>query len=223
MVVPVLNEVQRIGELLEPLQSLRGPQLEIIIADGGSDDGTGDAARPLCDAVICAPPGRASQMNAGAAHAQHQVLVFVHADTRFEADHLAALIRHAPQMRWGRFDVHLDGRPRMLRVIAAMMNWRSRLTGIATGDQVIFVQREDFDAVGGYPPIALMEDIAISAMLRARAWPTCIRAPLLQTSGRRWERHGVWRTIALMWTLRLGFALGVSPDRLNRAYRRQDQ
>ena len=120
-------------------------------------------------------------------------------------------------MLWGRFDVRLSGRRVMFRVIESAMNLRSRLTGVATGDQAIFVRRETFAQVGGFPAIPLMEDIALSKLLRKRAWPLCLKARVM-TSSRRWERHGVWRTMALMWRLRLLYVLGVSPSTLHAMY-----
>ena len=170
--------------------------------------------------VIDSPPGRARQMNAGAAMVRYaDRLLFLHADTRLPdgADEMvrAALARgHA----WGRFDVTILGRPALLRVVAFLMNWRSRLTGIATGDQAIFVRADHFAALGGFADMPLMEDIDLSCRLRRTGPPACLRARV-QTSGRRWETQGVWRTIMLMWGLRLAFWLGVSPSRLARAYR----
>lgn len=226
IVVPVLNEAPRVARLLEPLQGLRGPRLEVLVADGGSEDSTVVIARPLADVVLATKPGRATQMNAGAARASGEVLVFLHADTTFDASHLNALRdtwARAPVAVWGRFDVRIHGRPWMLRVVAACMNLRSRLTGIATGDQVMFVRRQSFEALGGFPAQPLMEDIELSGQLTRLARPLCIGAPAVVTSGRRWEKHGVWRTIVLMWQLRARYALGASPDALAQSYRRHDR
>lgn len=222
IVIPVLNEAGNIGEQLEKLQSLRQRGVEVIVVDGGSSDHTVEIATPLCDCVLRAPPGRATQMNAGAAVARGDGLLFLHADTMLppQAEQLIAeaLIEHD----WGRFDVAIEGHHWMLPVIAALMNLRSRLTGIATGDQAMFLRRDVFVQVGGFPEIALMEDIALSAILR-RTRPACLRTRVT-TSGRRWEKNGVWRTILLMWCLRLAYFLGADPAALavQYGYRRHD-
>ena len=220
IVVPVLNEAEAIAQSLLPLQDLRGHAVEIIVTDGGSRDGTRDAAQPLADRVIEAPRGRASQMNAGAGLAHGEVLLFLHADTRLPSG-WSVMVRdalEATNREWGRFDVRLDGGHPMLRIVERTMNLRSRLSGIATGDQAIFVTRAAFDAIGGFPHIALMEDVALCSALRSRTRPACLRERVV-TSSRRWERHGIARTIALMWRLRLEYALGADPDRLARMYR----
>lgn len=220
IVIPVLDEAAGIVDCLAALAPLRTAS-EIIVVDGGSVDGTRAlAAPPRADRVIDTARGRARQMNAGAAAALGEVLVFLHADTRLPARALesmrAALERGAA---WGRFDVAITGRHPLLRVVAAFMNLRSRITGIATGDQAVFVRRAEFQAVGGFPEIALMEDIALAARLKRRTRPACLKARVT-TSGRRWERNGVLRTIALMWWLRLAYFLGADPDRLARLYYR---
>ena len=193
----------------------------MIVADGGSRDGTRRIARPLCDRILDAPRGRARQMNAGAAAASGRLLLFLHADTWLPAGWermVGSALAKDTGREWGRFDVRLDGAHPMLRVVERAMNLRSRLSGIATGDQAIFLTRDVFRAVGGFPDIALMEDVALSRALRARSRPVCLRARVV-TSSRRWERNGVARTIVLMWRLRLGYALGADPDRLARLYR----
>ena len=199
---------------LEALAPLRARGHEVIVADGGSEDGTAQIAAALCDRVVLAARGRAAQMNAGAAAADGDALVFLHADTRLPAlaDELIfnALQTHA----WGRFDVEIDGRHRLLKVVACGMNLRSRLTGIATGDHAIFVRR---DAFRGFPDIALMEDVAFSRAMKRGARPACLRSRVV-TSGRRWEARGVLRTILLMWRLRLMYFLGARPEALARIY-----
>jgi len=219
IVMPAWNEAVGIEATLQALQPLRARGVEVVVADGGSSDGTGRLAAPWVDAVTTSPRGRALQMNAGAALAGADVMLFLHADTRLPplADVLV-LQAVAAGARWGRFDVHIDGRPRMLRVVAALMNLRSRLSGIATGDQAIFVTREAFDRVGGFPAQPLMEDVEISRRLKRLARPACLRARVC-TSGRRWEHRGVWRTIVLMWRLRWRYWRGESPARLAEAYR----
>ena len=182
----------------------------MIVADGGSDDATARLAAPLCDRVVVAPRGRASQMNAGAREARGDILLFLHADTRLPESFV--LENHV----WGRFDVRIEGRHWLLPVVAWSMNLRSRLTGIATGDQAIFVRR---DAFPGFPELPLMEDVAFSKLMKRRSPPACLREKVT-TSGRRWESRGVVRTIVLMWWLRLLFFLGISPDKLARRYER---
>ncbi len=222
IILPVLNEEAQIAAHLKTLQAWRGPDCELIIADGGSADQTVALAQPLADRVIVAPKGRAAQMNAGAAVAQSEILWFLHADSLPPAEAIT-LIQAAltdPNRHWGRFDVRLSGAHPVLRMVETLMNLRSRLTGIATGDQGIFVRRKRFEQVGGYPPIALMEDIALSRLLQRRSPPVCLR-PRLITSSRRWERDGVFRTILLMWRLRLAYFLGANPDQLARIYYRR--
>lgn len=220
IVMPVLDEAADIDATLDALQAYRASGTELIVVDGGSRDRTLAACAGRADAVIAAPRGRALQMNAGAAVARAPVLLFLHADTRLPpgADALVRDGLHTMGRRWGRFDVAIDGRSAWLAVVAWMMNQRSRWSGIATGDQAIFVTRDAFDAAGGFPPQPLMEDIELSARLRRQGLPLCLRE-CVRTSGRRWDQHGVWRTIVLMWRLRLLYWLGVSAERLARAYR----
>lgn len=219
IVIPALNEAAGIEATLRALQPLRARGVELVLADGGSGDGTAALARTWVDAVADAPRGRALQMNAGAALARAEVLLFLHADTRLPplADVLV-LQAVATGACWGRFDVRIEGRPWMLRVIATLMNLRSRASGIATGDQAIFVTREAFDRVGGFPAQPLMEDVEISRRLKRLGRPACLSAKVC-TSGRRWEQRGVWRTILLMWQLRWRYWRGESAARLAEAYR----
>jgi rSAM/selenodomain-associated transferase 2 len=219
IIVPVLNEQAGIAAMLQDLSGLRARGAEVIVVDGGSRDDTVALARPLCDRLIAAPRGRAAQMNAGAGVARGDVLLFLHADTGLpaDADRLVCDGLAASGRPWGRFDVRIDGRHPLLPLIAAMMNLRSRLTGIATGDQAIFVDRGAFAAVGGFPDIALMEDIVLSRRLKRLGRPLCLSARAL-TSGRRWEKHGVVRTILTMWRLRLAFFLGAEPAKLAASY-----
>jgi len=177
-------------------------------------------AQPLADQVISAPRGRARQMNAGAARASGDALLFLHADTELSGDadrHVCYALRSSPHAR-GHFDVRIVGQARMLRVVSVLMNLRSRLTGIASGDQALFMTRAAFDAVRGFPDQPLMEDIEISRRLLFLARPACLRGPI-RTSGRRWDTRGVWRTIFLMWRLRWLYARGASPARLAERYR----
>lgn len=222
IVIPALNEAAGIEPTLQALQPLRLRGVELVLADGGSSDATPTLAQPWVNAVVDAPRGRALQMNAGAARARADVLLFLHADTRLPplADVLVlqAVQRSDKGACWGRFDVRIEGRAWMLRVVAALMNLRSRASGIATGDQAIFITREAFERVGGFPEQALMEDIEISRRLKRLGRPACLRARVC-TSGRRWEQRGVWRTIVLMWRLRWRYWRGESPARLAEAYR----
>jgi rSAM/selenodomain-associated transferase 2 len=219
IIVPVLNEADGIAAMLEGLAPLRARGTEVIVVDGGSQDGTVENARERADLVLCAPQGRAVQMNDGAARASGDVLVFLHADTRLPADADRLIIEGLERSRriWGRFDVMIAGKERVLSVIAFFMRLRSRLTGIATGDQGMFVRRTAFSAVGGFPPIALMEDIALSKALKHMGRPLCLRERVI-TSGRRWQERGLLRTVVLMWCLRLAFFFGADPDRLARRY-----
>jgi len=220
--MPVLNEADVIAAALQALAPLVARGAQIIVADGGSTDAT------LAQALACgvptevvhAPRGRARQMNAGAQQATGELLLFLHADTLLppDADRLVQQALAAGPQVWGRFDVRIEGRPGMLRVIAALMNLRSRWTGIATGDQALFMTRAAFDGVGGFADQPLMEDIAMSTRLLKLSRPACLHERVV-TSGRRWETHGVWRTVLLMWRLRLAYWRGAAPEHLARLYR----
>ena len=227
IILPVLNEAAQIEARLRALAPLREAGAQIIVADGASADDTAATAAPHCDAVILAPRGRASQMNAGAAQARGDVLLFLHADTRLPEGAMALVLDGLAQSPaangatcgsvWGRFDVMIEGRSRLLPLIAALMNLRSRLTGIATGDQALFIRRDAFEALGGFPELALMEDVAMSGALKKISAPLCLRAKVV-TSGRRWDQNGALRTIVLMWRLRLAYWRGADPDDLARRY-----
>ena len=214
VVVPALNEAGIIAQSLAALAPLRARGHEVIVVDGGSEDGTAALAGGLADKALQAPRGRARQMNAGAAAASGDALLFLHADTRLPARADELVLRSLGEHAWGRFDVRIEGRSPLLPVIACFMNARSRLTGIATGDQAIFVRRAAF---GGFPEVELMEDIAFSRAMKRRGAPACLRDKVT-TSGRRWDRQGVLRTVVLMWRLRLGYWLGAAPDELARRY-----
>jgi rSAM/selenodomain-associated transferase 2 len=220
IVIPVLNEAAGIAATLAALQPLRARGCEVIVADGGSTDGSPDLARPLANRVVASDRGRARQQNAGAAAATGDVLLFLHADTRLppDADRIVIDGLRASGRGWGRFDVRLTGGHPVLRVIERMIGARSRLSGIATGDQAIFVRREWFARAGGFPGIPLMEDVALSKTLKRLGPPLCLRETVV-TSSRRWEQRGVWRTMALMWRLRLEFWLGADVERLAERYR----
>jgi rSAM/selenodomain-associated transferase 2 len=218
IIVPVLNEAAAIPELIPALQNLRQSGAEIIVADGGSSDDTLARLAPLADQTCIAPRGRGSQMNAGAKLASGNIFIFLHADTRLPAAAEKAVLAAVDRgSRWGRFDVCISGAIAGLGMVATMMNLRSRLTGIATGDQAVFVTRAAFEQVGGFPDIPLMEDLVLSRRLRALGKPACLRDRVI-TSGRRWEKHGLVRTILRMWWLRLRFYFGASPQTLALEY-----
>lgn len=219
VIVPALNEAGSIANCLQRLQTLRKQGGEVIVVDGGSHDATVDIARSWSDQVLVSAPGRARQMNAGAVKARGTLLWFVHADTLVpEAADAALALAVQQSVAWGRFDIQLSGQQRLLRVVEKLMNLRSRITGIATGDQGIFVTKDLFSSIGGYPRIDLMEDIELSARLKKYSRPACLKATLL-TSSRRWEQRGILRTILLMWSLRLANRVGVPARQLARVYR----
>lgn len=219
IILPCLNEADGITAALQALAPLRARGVEVVVVDGGSTDNTVALAQPLADQVITATRGRAMQMNAGAAQARGDVLLFLHADCRLppNADALIADGLNRAQKTWGRFDVELSGSHPLLAVVAKMMNMRSRLTGVSTGDQGLFITRTLFEAVGQFPRIALMEDVALTKALKPYSPPLNLRHRIV-VSGRRWEKHGVLRTILLMWKLRLQFWLGADPGKLARSY-----
>jgi rSAM/selenodomain-associated transferase 2 len=215
VIVPVLDEAPLVSAALDALAPLRHAGHELIVVDGGSTDGSAALAEGRCDRLLRTERGRAVQMNAGAQVATGEVLLFLHVDTRLSPGAEKQILEETDRYLWGRFDVDIEGRHPLLRVVAWSMNLRSRLTGIATGDQAIFVRR---DAFPGFPAIALMEDIAFSRLMKRRGRPACLRLRVA-TSGRRWEARGVLRTILRMWQLRLLYFLGAAPEALARRYR----
>ena len=218
IVVPVFNEAGILPELCTHLSGFAQQGVEVLMVDGGSDDATISLATHAGIKIISSARGRAVQMNAGAAVACGDVLMFLHADTRLPAyapEAISAGLRG--KYDWGRFDVAIKGLHWMFVIIAQMINLRSRLTGIATGDQAIFMTREAFDQVGGFPDQPLMEDVEISRRLQALSRPLCLFEKVT-TSGRRWEKHGLWRTIFLMWRLRWAYWRGVPAIQLARLY-----
>jgi len=220
VIVPALDESAVITATLSALQPLRAQGHEVIVVDGGSRDATLLIARLLADRTYVTSRGRAAQMNFGAHKATGDVLLFLHADSVLPADGLVAIEQAlAAGASWGRFDVRITGKPWVLKLVAMMMNLRSRITGIATGDHGIFVRRALFDEVGGFPAIALMEDVAISTRLKQSGGPPACLRTRVATSGRRWEARGPWRTIFTMWRLRLAYAMGADPATLVRHYR----
>lgn len=218
IVVPTLNEATVLPSLLYRLQKWR-PGCEIIVVDGGSQDGTLDCIAGLADLAVQSCAGRGPQMNAGAERARGEIFWFLHADTHPADDAPEQIARVIEQRGWGRFDVRLSGRGAMLRIVERLMNLRSCLTGIATGDQALFVRRDWFEKAGGYPDIPLMEDIALSRALKRQGRPACLHSKVV-TSSRRWERDGVISTMVLMWQLRWAYFFGADPAILARRYRR---
>ena len=218
-IIPVINESAALGILLPKLRTYRDHGHEIILVDGGSTGNTVNIAVLKVDHLLSCEPGRAKQMNIGANAAPGDWLIFLHADTQLPQN-IDKIIEHATASEninienvWGRFDLSLSGEHWLFRIIEKMINWRSKLTGIATGDQVIFVKREVFFDVDGYPEIVLMEDIALSKKLKTLSRPICISNRVI-TSSRRWEKNGVLKTIILMWWLRLLYFIGVEPEKL---------
>ncbi|WP_372828670.1 TIGR04283 family arsenosugar biosynthesis glycosyltransferase [Polaromonas sp.] len=220
IVMPVLNEAAGIAAALQALAPLAARGVQIIVVDGGSSDPTAALVLAGGAHVVHAPRGRALQMNTGAQQARGKLLLFLHADTLLptDADALISSAMTPSGAVWGRFDVRISGQAPLLRLVSALMNLRSRWSGIATGDQAMFMTRAAFDAVGGFPAQPLMEDIEISRRLRRLSRPACLRAKVL-TSGRRWETRGVWRTVLLMWRLRFAYWRGAAPEHLAELYR----
>jgi rSAM/selenodomain-associated transferase 2 len=217
VIIPALNEEKSIAQVLADAVALR-PH-EVIVVDGGSKDRTREISEQLGAMVITGAAGRARQMNCGAGQATGDILLFLHADTRLPPEAFADIVAALKDPRYlgGRFDVDLDGNHWLLKIIGAMINQRSRITKVATGDQAIFVRREVFARMGGFPDIPLMEDIAFCRALKRLGGIACLRSRVL-TSARRWETEGVWRTMIKMWTLKLLYFAGVSPITLKRFY-----
>lgn len=220
IIIPVLNEASVLADNLQKLQRLRAQGHEVIVVDGGSTDGSKIIAEPLVDSFLLSNSGRAVQMNKGAKAANGEIFLFLHVDTNLPDDGVDAVIQSIKSDKniWGRFDVRLSGERRFFRVIESMMNWRSRLTGIATGDQALFMTRELFHHLQGFTNIPLMEDVEICRRLKKVCAPICL-SQRVTTSSRRWELGGVTKTIWLMWRLRLAYWLGADPATLARQYR----
>ncbi|ADJ28697.1 TIGR04283 family arsenosugar biosynthesis glycosyltransferase [Nitrosococcus watsonii] len=221
IIIPTLNEAREIIETLQPLQPLRTKGHEVIIVDGGSSDQTVSLARPLVDYILVTQQSRGAQMNAGAKVAKGKLLLFLHADSRLPSDFESAICTgfSISQRKWGYFNVRLSGPSIWFRLIEWSMNRRSRLTGIATGDQALFMQRGVFETAGGFPEIPLMEDVELSRRLKRFSWPLCLGLSVVSSS-RYWEKRGIVRTILLMWALRLAYFSGVKPERLVQIYYR---
>jgi rSAM/selenodomain-associated transferase 2 len=219
IIVPMLNEIALLADLMAHMQYWQWKGCEVILVDGGSHDGSVYEAEVAGFTVIRSSRGRARQMNMGAERASGSVLVFLHADTRLPEHADQQILKALETRHWGRFDVCLTGEATMLFVIAFFMNLRSRFTGIATGDQALFLDKTTFQELGGFPDQPLMEDIELSKRLKQLGYrPYCLKDCVI-TSGRRWLNGGVWRTIWLMWCLRWAYWRGVSAERLARKYR----
>ncbi len=229
IIIPILNEADNLTRLFEYLCQLNPAPQQVILVDGGSNDNSFALAQNLIKdlrmvqqsaidwQVLASNAGRALQMNRGAALATGDVLLFLHADTQLPNHAMTELVSVVMRAEWGRFDVRLDSNKLLLKLIGSMINLRSRLTGIATGDQAIFIKRKLFEQLGGYPNQALMEDVEISKRLKAIGKPACLHSKVV-TSARRWQQHGTWRTILLMWRLRFDYWRGVSADSIRRRY-----
>lgn len=218
VIVPILNEADQLPELLAHFLECKRQDCEVILVDGGSHDQGAQQAAALGFTVLDSERGRARQMNKGACYAQAACLLFLHADTRLPEGAIQAILDACKHRQWGRFDVQISGYSPMFKMIAWFMNQRSRLTGIVTGDQAMFIRRDLFEKMGGFPDQALMEDIELSKRLNSISRPACLTLKV-RTSGRRWEQKGIWRTIFLMWRLRFAYWRGASPDQLAKIYR----
>jgi rSAM/selenodomain-associated transferase 2 len=217
IVVPVYNEADQVDKLIRRLRLLNdGLVADIIIVDGGSTDDTAERLSQQFN-VIQSDKGRANQMNAGAKVATGIWVMFVHADTDIGPSHIAAAVSHGALHKWGRFDVRLSAKGFSFRVIEAFINWRSRLTKVATGDQCIFVRKSVFDQLNGFTDMPLMEDVDLSKRLKKLGKPACLEKTVV-TSSRRWEENGVVPTVLLMWKLRYLFWRGVSAEKLAKLY-----
>lgn len=218
LIIPVFNESDCIQQCLNELQELRQQGHEVIVVDGGSRDNTVSLATALSDTVIHAKKSRAIQMNAGAQIATGDYFLFLHADTKLP-DNVSRLFLKIKKHddKWGRFDIKLSGNHFLFRIIEKCMNIRSRLTSIATGDQVIFVHKELFNQIEGFPQQTLMEDIAISKLLSERFKPVCLKENVVSSS-RRWEQNGIVKTIIRMWFLRLLYYFDYDTNKLAKMY-----
>ncbi len=234
IIIPVLNEAGNLAHLFTNINKLNPKPQQVILVDGGSTDDSTDIIRSFINelipdnkSVVCwqmieSKVGRALQMNTGAALATAEVLLFLHADTQLPIDAIESISEAMQRAEWGRFDVQIDSRQLMLKLVSQMINWRSKLSGIATGDQAIFISQSLFEQIGGYPNQALMEDVELckqlkSMQLKGIAKPACLKSQVI-TSARRWQQHGTWRTILLMWHLRFDYWRGVSADNIKQRY-----
>ncbi len=218
IIIPVYNEQDIILEKLKALRNICPDDIQLIVSDGGSSDETAALAKSCVDTIVSSTKGRSYQMNAGANVATGDLLLFLHIDSVLPGNYLQCLADITRSNHtWGRFDVSFTNTSFVFSLIAFMMNFRSRITGVATGDQAIFMTRTVFNKVNGFPEIDLMEDIAICKKLRKTGSPLCIKEKVI-TSSRRWEENGIFKTIVLMWFLRLLYFLRIHPDKLGKIY-----
>ncbi len=229
IIIPILNEADNLPRLFENIASLNPKPQQVILVDGGSNDNSVaitqdyvknlrvDSSSSIDWQITESIADRALQMNTGAMLATSNILLFLHADTQLPTQAIFEVIAAIETAQWGRFDVKLDSRQPMLRLVSTMINGRSRLTGIATGDQAIFIKRALFEQLGGYPNQALMEDVELCKKLKGIAKPACLNSKVV-TSARRWQQHGTWRTIILMWQLRFDYWRGISADNIRQRY-----
>ncbi|HYX38451.1 MAG TPA: TIGR04283 family arsenosugar biosynthesis glycosyltransferase [Oligoflexus sp.] len=220
VIIPMLNEAATLSLVMDHWKALQQSGAEVLVVDGGSTDGSMERVQQAGFKVLSSARGRARQMNTGAQMAQGDIMLFLHADTQPPPQSLTAMGQGLmlSQLVWGRFDVQVEGRAWMFPIIGFFINLRSRLSGIATGDQGIFVRREAFLQISGFPDQPLMEDVEISKRLLSLSRPLCLKQKM-RTSGRRWETRGVWRTIFLMWRLRWAYWRGASAQDLIKAWR----
>lgn len=218
IIIPTLNEVHQLGETLDSIQQV--PESEVLVADGGSRDGTLELARKRSVRVISSPPGRARQLNRAVGFSRGGILLFLHADTQLPADclpHVEAILA-APRVVLGAFQLKIAAPGWKLRVVERVANLRSRLFSTPYGDQAFFLKREDFTRLGGFREIPLMEDYDL--VKRARHLGRIGLSPAaVRTSARRWTRLGVVRTTLLNWWVVLAYRAGIAPERLEKWYR----
>ncbi|WP_201560097.1 TIGR04283 family arsenosugar biosynthesis glycosyltransferase [Psychrobacter sp. NC44] len=234
IIIPVLNEANNLPLLLDNINKLNPNPQQVIVVDGGSNDDSIGIIRSFINELMLdndrkidwqmteSKAGRALQMNAGAALATGEVLLFLHADTQLPINAIESVSEAMKRAEWGHFDVQIASRQPTLRLVSQMINWRSRLSGIATGDQAIFISQSLFEQIGNYPNQALMEDVELCKQLKGKqlkgiAKPACLKSKVI-TSARRWQQHGTWRTIILMWHLRFDYWRGVSADNIKARY-----
>jgi rSAM/selenodomain-associated transferase 2 len=219
IIVPVHNQARSIGAILHALKSFRDRGAEIIVVDGGSNDDTAMLARPLADQVIRSPRGLGLQMNEGAKVANGFIFLFLRPETKLppDADTQVMYGRSRDTSVWGRFDLRLAGRHMMLPLAARYLNWRSRMSGIASGEQAIFVQREAFFRIGGFRHMPVMEDVDLCQRLKAISPPICV-ASRVTAPGERFDRDGMWKTLRAMWAMRMRYRMGAKPDDLAKRY-----
>ena len=218
IIIPTINEIENLSNLLDNIKkSKQVDNIEVVVVDGGSTDGTIEYADKYADLTISAQLGRASQLNAGAKVAQGKHFWFLHADSILDFNIFSQYLHVISSSDWGRFDIKINNPKLIYLLISSLINFRSRLSKIATGDQGIFISKELFYQVGKFPQLDLMEDVALSAKLKKHSSPFCSKLKI-KTSARKWQKEGVLKTILLMWKLRLLYFFGVNTKTLARLY-----